>query len=372
VAACRRCRRRSWLLGELSALLDYHRADPQRLMALLALSDEELISALGGRRRSELSTAWSAFGASAAACGSGPSVGSLCRHNELWPARLGDGDPPATLWLRAPASRLERLLDGPTVALLGSRDPSPYGAAMATGLARGLAAAGVTVLGPLEGRLAAAVHRGTLEGDGRPLALAGNGLDRIRPASADRLARELSRRGSVLSELPAQATGRGWGAGAALRTVVGLADLTVYVEAQPGPRELLGAVTATSLGRPVAALPGLATSTLSDGPHSLIRSGATLVRDAEDVLEALYECGRDDLAPAATRVPRAPLAPALQRILLRVGAGEDSAERLARGAEDPGAVMAALGELEAAGLLERLPGGRYVGREPIAREHPAS
>jgi DNA processing protein len=353
-------------------VLDYHRGDLQRLTALLALGEEELIGALGGRRRSELTRAVGAFSAAGPEGSSGRSVGSVCRHNERWPERLGDGDPPAMLWLGTPASRLEHLLDGPTVALLGGRDPSPYGAAMATGLARGLAAAGVTILGPLEGRLAAAIHGGTLAAGGRSLAVAGNGLARIRPASADRLAREVSRRGCVLSELPRQATGRGWGAGAALRTVVGLADLIVYVEAQSNPRDLHGAVTAAALGRPVAALPGLATSTLSDGPHSLIRRGATLVRDAGEVLEALYEGGPDDLGSRTKRTARPPLAPALQSILVRVGAGEDSPERLARGAEDPGAVMAALGELEAAGLIERLPGGRYLAREASPDQPPAS
>lgn len=360
---CRNCRRRSWLLGELSPLLDYQRGDPERLLELLQLGDEQLIGALGGRRRTELSRAWSGFSALSAAA---PGVG-LCRHSERWPARLRDCEAPAMLWLSSPAPRLERLLAEPTVALLGSRHPSPYGRAMAASLARGLAAAGVTVIAPLPGGLAAAAHSAAIEAKGGAVAVAGDGLARIRPASAAHLARELGHRGCVLSELWPQASGRGWGPQAAHRTVVGLADLVVLLEAGSSPGELLGPRIAVSLRRPLAALPGPVTSGLSEGPHSLIRSGASLIRDAEDVLEVLYEQGCHDRRPDKMKAAQPGLRPGLRAILLRVGAGEDTAERLARGAQDPGAVDAALGELEAMGLLERLPSGRYMAREPATR-----
>ncbi len=350
-------------------MLDYQRGNPGRLTALLELSDEDLIRAIGGRRRQELSRAWSTYSPSVPR---GSSGGAVCRHSRHWPARLRDCSPPRMLWLTLSPARVERLLEAPTVAFLGTHDPSPYGAAMAGAIARGLSAAGVRTLAPLGGRLGAAAHRGALESGGSPLALAGDGLASIRPAPAVRLARDLDRRGCVLSELPPAATGRGWGVHAAVRSVVALADLVVLVEAQGGSREMLGAGIAASLGRPVAALPGLATSPLSTGPHSLIRGGALLVRDAGDVLEALSELGRAALKPALPQAsPPAALAPGLRAILTRVGAGEDTPERLSRGAEDPGAVMAALGELEADGLIERMPGGRYAACQPARIDDPA-
>ncbi len=366
--ACRQCRRRSWLLGELSPLLDYQRGDPERLAALLELCDEKLIEALGGRRRAELSAAWDSFSTSSNASG----CGLLCRHSVHWPLRLRECNPPTMLWFMGVAGELERRLAAPTVALLGTRHPSPYGLAMARRLARGLTAAGVTIAGPLLGGLAAAAHRGAIEGAGGSLALAGDGLARIRPASAERLARELGQAGCLLSELEPKASGRGWGVHMAQRTAVGLADLVVLVEASETPAELLGARMAASLGRPLAAIPGPASSSLSAGPHSLIRTGASLVRGAGDVLELLYEQGHDRLGPGPLAPRPEVLAPRLRSLLLRVGAGEDTPERLCRGAHDLGAVLSGLGELEAMGLLERLPAGRYMTREPMGGGHPAA
>ncbi len=353
--ACRDCRRRSWLLGELSAVLDYHRGDAPRLAALLGLSDAELIEAVGGRRRAELGHAWESFAPGADDSGEETS----CRHMGRWPARLlGAGDP-AMLWQTGSAAGLQGLLAAPTVALLGSRKPSSYGRAVAGALARGLAAAGVTVVACLAEGIAGAAHEGAAAAGAGSLALAADGLGQIRPAAARDLARMIARRGCVLAELPARATGRGWGTAAALRSVAGLADLVLLVEARPSTEELTGVHLAALRGRPLGGVPGPVTSVLSQGPNALIRQGAGLVGEAGDVLELLF-ASRPEAPPAARRAVASALEPRLRSVLEQVGAGEDTPERLSRGARDPGAVIAALGELEAAGLLRRLPGGRYM------------
>jgi DNA processing protein len=103
----------------------------------------------------------------------------------------------------------------------------------------------------------------------------------------------------------------------------------------------------------------------------MIREGATLIRDAGDVLELLYAAD-PDIRRLDGQLESRSLEEPLRSILERVGAGEDTPERLARGASDAGGVLAALGELEAIGLLRRLPGGRYQARNPVTPERDTS
>jgi DNA processing protein len=194
--ACAACRGRSWLLGDLSALLDYHRGDPLRLAELLSLTDEELIDALAGKRREELKR--NLRQAPAPNAGDLAGGGDLCVHARTWPARLQARSTPRMLWLSGSPAIFSTLTGAPTVALLGGTDASPYGAEMAAGLARGLTAAGVTVISGLAGGLSRAAHLGALEVEGASLAVAGSGLGQIRPAGADRVARAIRRRGCVV------------------------------------------------------------------------------------------------------------------------------------------------------------------------------
>jgi DNA processing protein len=252
------------------------------------------------------------------------------------------------------------------LAILGGPGASPYGTETTGALARGLASAGVTIVTGLSGELARAAHRGAAHGRGGSLAVAGDGLERIRPAGAATLAQEVAHGGCVVSELPARASGRGWGSVAAERTVVELASVVVLVEGDVEAHATDLARAAFRQGVTVGVVPGPVTSRLSTGPHALLMERARLIRDAGDALDLLYEG-----APGPTPTAADPAGPAvgrrLREILERVGAGEDTAERLSRGAADGGAVVAALGELEALGLLRRLPGGRYVAREPARR-----
>lgn len=363
--ACPACRRRSWLLGDLSALLDYHRGDPARLAALLELDGRQLIAALAGNRRSELIRAWGELRPDGQP--EAPGAG-LCAHVRSWPSRVG-GAGERMLWLSSSAERFVRLARAPAVAIIGSPAASPYGGETAAGLARGLAAAGVTIVAGLTGELARAAHLGAAEGRGPSLAVAGDGLERIRPAQAARLARQVAREGCVVSELPAQVSGRGWGAVAAERTALELGNLTILIEGEQEERSTKAARAALGLGRMVGVVPGPVTSHLSTGPHALLIEGAGLIRDAGDALELLCQGRpRPEMTDARPLKPREPaLELRLRKILERVGAGEDTAEGLTRGAPDEGSVLAALGELEAIGLVRRLPGGRYVPRQPAPR-----
>jgi DNA processing protein len=374
--ACAECLRRSWLLAMLSARLSYHARDRGRLLALLALGDEELIHAIGGRRRRELRERHARFTQGNLRWSDG--VEAICRHRHGYPRELcSAGDrAPRMLYVAGAAQRLQELGAQPTVAIVGSRRASDYGMEMARSLARGLAASGVTVAGGLSDGIAVAAQEGALEADGKTLTVLDGGLDVACPARRRTLFLRLRAAGCVVAELPCGCGARNWCQTARERTVVGLAQLTIVVEADANPGELLGARVARSLGRTVAAVPGRVTSPVSRGTHALLMDGAALVRGPTDVLELLY---RGDAASATAGAARArtlgarrgvpplrPLEPRLLQTLEQVGAGRDTAAKLTAGCTDAGETLLALGELELMGLLARGDGGRYVPRESLA------
>jgi DNA processing protein len=343
--------------------LDYLYPDRERLLDTLALGDEELMRALAGRRRAQLQAAYAAF--SSEQLPRAPREQIVCRHDARFPAGLRFPSAPHALHASPSVERLRELTARPLVALVGSARASDYGMEVARGLARGLAAAGVTVTcGPQDG-IAAAALAGALEADGGPVGATPGGVDV--PASARRrsLHAQLTRRGCAVSELPCGSPARRWGQAASERVVVGLAQLTLVVEAADSPRELAPARLAHALGRVVAAVPGRVTSALSAGTNALLAGGASLVGEPADALELLC-AGRDPTRPAGPREP-AGLEPRLQRLLDQVSAGRDTPDKLARDGQGESAVLPALSELELAGLLARGDGGRYVPRAQPAR-----
>jgi DNA processing protein len=363
-SACSDCRRRSWLLGELSAILDLNCRADGRLFDLLALDDRKLIQALGGRRRDELQQSYARFRADQLrhTC----EVAELCMHDGRHPRELSAAGVCPMLHVAGGLERLHELTLRPVVGILGTTRASDYGRATASDLARGLAASGVTVAGPLSGGIAAAALAGALEGGGGTLAICGSGLD-VAPAERRRALRnQLTHGGCAVSALECGVDGRRWGVASAERMLAVLTTVTLVVEAYERPRELAAARMARSFGRTVAAVPGRVTSPAASGCHALLRDGALLVRDAADVLQLLYEAdsgapGRQ-AAPGASDRPGAELEPRLRTVLERVGAGEDTPGRLAGGQHDAAEVLCALSELELLGLLSRGDGGRYVVR----------
>ncbi len=356
---CPECLRRSWLLSELSPLLDYHRGDADRLRELLELPDELLIDALGGSRRASLHGARRGWTAQEEASGQ-----VICPHCPGYPQRLRAGSPAVALHIEGTVARLERLLEAPVVAILGAANPSDYGKRIASALARGLAASGVTVISKLEPGIAHAAHRGVAQLGAGSLAVSADGLEAAREGPRSELYEELMRGGCLLSELPRRAKGRGWGSFAAERVLLGLASVVVLVEGRELSRELRTALLARKLGIPMCAVPGRLGNPLSEGPHSLILDGARLIRGARDVLELLYQGEAGQAAGASSLPPPGSgLAAHLQAMLARVMAGEDTSNRLLDDPTRTGETLAALSELEVAGLLSRTPTGRYLPTE---------
>ena len=337
---CPECARRDWLLSQLSPLLDYHRGRRQRLRELLALGDEQLLAAVGGRRREHLRAELAAWRRSSAAGQAG-----ICRHNPDFPERLSFPGGPHALHLAGPPGRLRALAGAPCVALLGPARCSDYGAEVARSLARELARAGVTIVAGAHGALPGAAHTGAAEAGRGSLAVAGTGARREAPA--------LPRRASAVSELPAGCRGRGWGAAASERIVAGLGEVAVLVEGEAGREALDAPRLAASLGRRVAAVPGRITSPLARGPHALLAEGARLVTGAGEILELLGLPA--DLPPPA----RPPLPRGLSCALGELERGSDTMGSLAQVLGGAGPALAALGELEALGFVRRGRDGRY-------------
>jgi DNA processing protein len=362
--ACTHCIRRSWLLGELSAVLDCNSRADGRLFGLLALEDEHLIEALGGRRRAELRRRYADF------CEREPreaeDVSRICRHDRRYPGGLRHPGAPHLLHVAGGVGRFCELSTQPVAAFLGATRASDYGLELAGELGRGLAASGVAVAAGHGGGLARAALSGALEVEGATVAVAGDGLA-VMSQDARRAARR-ERGGCTIAELPGGVRGRRWGVNAAERIVASLADVAIVVEAEESPRALAAARLALGLGKTLAACPGRVSSRSSSGAHVLLRDGARLVRDARDVLDLLYGVSpgqapskaMDPVNVDSAGAPLPRLSDKLREVLEQVGAGVDTPGKLTAGSADPGELLQALGELESIGLLRRGDGGRYL------------
>jgi DNA processing protein len=330
--ACERCLRRSWLLAALSGPLDFWAPDRGRLIELLALGDDELLQAAGGRRKVQLKARYEQFDPGELHLG--PQVQVLCAHDRRYPRALRTAAAPRVLYLAGGAGRLARLTAAPVVAIVGSRRASDYGSEMAKSLARGLAASGATVISGLADGIPAAAHAGGLEARRGTLAVMSGGLGASCPAGRRALHERIKQSGCAVAELPWDCRGRRWGQAASERILALLAQLIIVVEAGEGPGELAVARIAQSLGRTVAALPGRVTSPLSRGTNGLLMEGASLVRGPGDALDLLYPLA-GARAESPSRRPRdGGLQPRLRAVLERVGAGCDTPERLCREGAD--------------------------------------
>jgi DNA processing protein len=269
----------------------------------------------------------------------------LSRADAIFPRRLAEiSDPPPGLFLRG-AGTFE-LLAEPSVAIVGARSCSDYGAHVARSLARDLSAAGIVVVSGLARGVDGWAHRGALECGGTTVAVLGCGIDRDYPRAHSGLARQVAENGLLVSEYPPGVAPAPWRFPARNRLVSGLCLATVVVEARERSGALITADLALEEGREVLAVPGEITSSLSSGTNALLRLGATPVTSSSDVLEAL---GLDPVDPPPPRPSEGP--PAIAFAALADGAltAEDVVQTTGLSAAT---VAAALAELELAGLVE--------------------
>jgi DNA processing protein len=352
--ACDRCLARSWLLGRLAAHLEVVR---QRIEPLLGLDDVDLIAAVAGRQRDAVQGELEQFDAVQAREGCAASgLEQICGCDPRFPGSLAAlAAPPAVLHVGGGVERFLALLAEQPVAVVGARQASPYGLEVARSLARGLGAAGVTVVSGMALGIDSAAHTGALEVGGPTVAVLPGGADRPYPASKRALYRRIQRVGGIVSELPPGVRPRRWMFHARNRIIAGLGAMTVVIEARRGSGALLTAAVARGLGRPVGAVPGRITSPLAWGPHELLRADGLLVRGPQDVLDGLFGAG----VRRAPGTARADVGPELRALLEAIGDGYDTAGALRRAGLEVDLGLAALASLELAGYLRREAGGRF-------------
>ncbi len=199
-------------------------------------------------------------------------------------------DPPFVLYC---AGRVEAL-KGPAVSIVGARQPSAYGRAVAERLARDLASRGLVVVSGMARGIDSIAHWGALKG-GRTVAVLGSGLDTLYPRENRSLFEKIIEQGAVVSEFPLQSPPLGFHFPLRNRIISGLSLALVVVEATGKSGSLISARLALEQNREVMAVPGNITSDLSQGTNWLIKTGAKLVETWEDVAEELPSPLKEEL-----------------------------------------------------------------------------
>jgi DNA processing protein len=247
-------------------------------------------------------------------------------------------------------------LAAPTVAIVGTRAPSEDGRRLAARLAAELAAAGVCVVSGLALGIDAAAHGGALAAHAPTIGVLGGGHDRFFPPRNAELARRIvAGGGAVLSPYPPDHPAFPWQFLARNGIVAALSDGVVVVEAAARSGALNTASWAADRGIPVMAFPGDVGRPKAAGCLALIRDGATLVRDAADVLAQI------GIAAAPAAPAEAPAAdPVDARILALLGGGPADADAVVAACELPPVLaLARIGDLLAAGTIVSGPDGRF-------------
>ncbi|WP_299679723.1 DNA-processing protein DprA [uncultured Roseobacter sp.] len=270
-------------------------------------------------------------------------------------------DAPPFLW----AIGAPELLQRPMISLVGARNASSLGTRMAKALARDLGAEGYIIVSGLARGIDTAVHEASLPTG--TIAVQAGGVDVIYPAENADLAHRIADTGLRLSEQPMglQPTARHFPS--RNRIISGLSRATVVVEAATKSGSLITARDALDQGREVLAVPGHPFDARAAGCNQLIREGATLIRSAADVLEALTPLSGDapelPLEPAVKPAPKTnktlrEIAALHRQILSRLSPAPVAEDQLIRDlAVAPADVAPALLDLEMDGKITRRSGG---------------
>lgn len=294
----------------------------------------------------------------------------VCPGDHEWPSQLDDlGDTrPTGLWVRGrPDLRLWALR---SVAVVGARACTPYGAHMATTLGAGLAERGWVVVSGAAFGVDGAAHRGALAAGGATAAVLACGVDVVYPRGHAELIGRVAEQGLVIGELaPAEHPTRSRFI-LRNRVIAALTRGTVVVEAEYRSGSLVTARCAQRLGRFIMGVPGPATSGLSAGVHELLRGEGVLVTDAAEIVELVGDMG--ELAPPrhGAVLPRDLLDTGCARVLDALPArGTADVREVARTAgTSADEALAKLYELHSLGFVERHGDGWRLTRRPTCND----
>ena len=295
-----------------------------------------------------------------------------------YPPLLGEGmTPPPLLFLRGNADLLGRA----AVAIVGSRHCTPQAARIARDFAQALSEQGITVISGMASGIDAAAHQGALHGSGSTVAVWGTGIDRVYPPSHRNLAHQIAEQGLIVSEFPLGTKPLAGNFPRRNRIIAALGVATLVVEAALESGSLITARLAAEMGRDVMAVPGSIDNPHSKGCHKLIKDGAKLVENLDDILQECAVLGGKPLPrpiQAICQLPRqqketftlipTPIEPNTDTPpptpqhpwLAAVGYDPFHPDTLAEQLRLPAAdIHAQLLEWELEGLLAALSGGRY-------------
>ncbi len=281
----------------------------------------------------------------------------LTLRDPLYPRLLAEiHDPPPYLYYQGRVSAQ----DSRVMAMVGSRNGSPYGIKVTERLAYSLAQQGLTIASGLARGIDTAAHEGALLAKGRTVAVLGSGLDQIYPPENRKLAERIVETGMICSEFPPGTLPERQNFPVRNRIISGLSLGVVIVEAGLRSGSLITARLALEQGREVFAVPGSIESFKSSGTHRLIKQGAKLVEHAQDILEEIPE--------AATARPMLPneqefsrpvpaLTPEEELIWKALADGPVQVDPLARQTGlGIGVLLSRLLEMEIKGWVKQLPG----------------
>ena len=287
-------------------------------------------------------------------------------------------DPPVLLFARG---RLE-LLQSTAFGVVGTRRPTPYGMAAAERLAGDLARAGLTIVSGMARGIDTASQKAALTAEGNTIAVLGCGVDVVYPVENRNLAAQLASKGLIISEFPMGATAFPQNFPIRNRIISGMSVGLLVVEGAQYSGSAITARLALDQGREVFAVPGNITSKMSWGPNLLIKQGAKLVQDWNDVVvdlppevrRTLIERGKNRLLAQGLSGEGATLEGAQASLIGSQGAvSRRVLEKLSLDASihldtlvetleefSPSELIAALFELEMTGLVKQLPGKNFV------------
>jgi DNA processing protein len=288
-------------------------------------------------------------------------------RDDEYPSRLKQiYDPPILLYVRGDASVLESFC----IAIVGTRHPTPYGNGVAEQLASDLAGHGLTIVSGLARGIDTAGHRGALRcPSGRTIAVLGSGIDVIYPRENRRMFEAIEKRGAIITEFPIGTGPLPENFPIRNRIISGLSLGVVVVEAAQYSGSLITARLAMDQYREVYGVPGNITGKTSFGPNHLIKQGAKLVTNWEDVIDELPTEIRAQLVPVETTpVPQSAslwqesLTTTQKTLygLLSTDQPRHVDELLEASGLNSSEVLATLLELEMKGLIRQMPGKYFV------------
>ena len=268
--------------------------------------------------------------------------------------------PPMLLYVRGKDIPDELML----IAMVGSRNATPYGLKTAEKIAFSLAKSGVGTVSGLAKGIDAAAHTGSIRGGGFTIAVTGTGIDIVYPATNRKLLDQVVETGAVISEFPLGTPPEPKNFPIRNRIISGLSRGVAVIEATRKSGSLITAAFALDQGREVFAVPGSIESFKSKGTHFLIKEGARLIENANDILDEFglgdRQAGKNGIK-GTDPVPPAGMTRPEKEVYELIGEYPVHIDQIVRDSQmDAGEILSILMRMELRGLVRQLPGKMFV------------